>query len=599
MKFCRNGILFWLWLTAELTLGTCLADVEPVVSVLEAQQTRIETVSRIIQPAVSVLANDGRGGGSGVIISPDGYALTNYHVVKPAGDFMKCSMADGNLYDAVIVGIDPTGDVALIKLLGRDDFPVAEFGDSDQVNVGDWCFVVGNPFLLATDFQPTVSFGMISGTHRYQPPAGTLLEYTDCLQTDAAINPGNSGGPLFDASGKLIGINGRCSFEKRGRVNVGVGYAISINQIKNFLGYLKSGRIVDHATLGATMTSNDQGHVVVENILESSDAFRRGLRYDTRLLRFGGRRITTVNGFKNVLGIFPRGWRVPMTYERDGQPVETLVRLAGVHSREELLQKVEGGPAPPLPEGPRTPKDDSQDRSPDDLDPQQPKPNIPRMQPPGRAHSAAPTPAHVAKLIEKRPGFANYYFNRQNRDRVWTAFVNRDATWSKNARCTLSGPLAGGGIFSIALAPDSASGRFPSGIFDLDLGTDLDQQQDPPGSGGLLVAFHVWHRLLTLGPEQFGDTYYLGTAPFPEQSQLMDVLVGTHDVVEAHFTFEPDTGLLLGLEMFPDAQQDPCELIFNEYREQAGRWLPFHIEVRRGDKVLFDLRLEEFKLELE
>ena len=82
-------------------------------------------------------------------------------------------------------------------------------------------------------------------------PAGTLLEYTDCLQTDASINPGNSGGPLFDAEGRLIGINGRGSFEKRGRVNVGVGYAISINQIKNFLGYLHSGRIVDHATLGA------------------------------------------------------------------------------------------------------------------------------------------------------------------------------------------------------------------------------------------------------------------------------------------------------------------------------------------------------------
>ena len=137
-----------------------------------------------------------------------------------------------------------------MKLFGRDDFPAAELADSDQVQVGDWCFAIGNPFLLATDFHPTVSYGVISGVHRYQYPAGTLLEYTDCLQADAAINPGNSGGPLFDAQGRLIGINGRGSFEKRGRVNVGVGYAISINQIKNFLGHLKSGRIVDHATLG-------------------------------------------------------------------------------------------------------------------------------------------------------------------------------------------------------------------------------------------------------------------------------------------------------------------------------------------------------------
>ena len=179
--------------------------------------------------------------------------------------------------------------------------------DSDDVKIGDWCFAVGNPFLLATDFQPTVTFGIVSGTHRYQPPAGTLLEYTDCIQTDAAINPGNSGGPLFNANGDLIGINGRGSFEKRGRVNVGVGYAISINQIKNFLGCLKSGRIVDHATLGATVAMSDRGSVRVSNILESSDAYRRGLRYDDEIVSFGGRPIDTPNGFKNVLGIFPKG----------------------------------------------------------------------------------------------------------------------------------------------------------------------------------------------------------------------------------------------------------------------------------------------------
>ena len=110
---------------------------------------------------------------------------------------------------------------------------------------------MGNPFLLATDFQPTVATASSRACIAISIPAGTLLEYADCIQTDASINPGNSGGPLFDAQGRLIGINGRGSFEKRGRVNVGVGYAISINQIKNFLGHLHSGRIVDHATLGA------------------------------------------------------------------------------------------------------------------------------------------------------------------------------------------------------------------------------------------------------------------------------------------------------------------------------------------------------------
>ena len=157
---------------------------------------------------------------------------------------------------------------------------------------------------------PTISsrrsrYGIISGVHRYQYPAGTLLEYADCLQTDAAINPGNSGGPLFDAAGRLIGINGRGSFEKRGRVNVGVGYAISINQIKRFIGLLKSGRIVDHASLGATVTTDADGRVVVDDILDDSDAFRRGLRYGDEMVRFGGREIGSANAFKNALGTYP------------------------------------------------------------------------------------------------------------------------------------------------------------------------------------------------------------------------------------------------------------------------------------------------------
>jgi len=235
--------------------AACADDVPD--AVLKAEQHRIAAIDKAMKTAVSVYARGGRGGGSGVVITPDGYALSNFHVAKPAGDYMKCGMADGEVYEAVVVSIDPTGDVALIKLLGRDDFPHTKLADSDQVRVGDWCFAVGNPFLLATDFQPTVTYGLVSGVHRYQYPAGTLLEYADCIQTDASINPGNSGGPLFNADGDLIGINGRGSFEKRGRVNVGVGYAISINQIKNFMGYLRSGRIVDHATLGATVSTDE------------------------------------------------------------------------------------------------------------------------------------------------------------------------------------------------------------------------------------------------------------------------------------------------------------------------------------------------------
>jgi serine protease Do len=94
-------------------------------AVLRAEQQRIAVIERAQRAAVSVFSTDGKGGGSGVVVTPDGYALTNFHVVQPCGNHMKCGMSDGQVYDAVLVGLDPTGDVALIKLLGRDDFPVA------------------------------------------------------------------------------------------------------------------------------------------------------------------------------------------------------------------------------------------------------------------------------------------------------------------------------------------------------------------------------------------------------------------------------------------------------------------------------------------
>ncbi len=567
--------------------------------VLQAQQQRIAAIAKATRSTVMVFANGGRGGGSAVVISRDGFALTNFHVVKPVGFYMQCGMADGRLYDAVLVGIDPTGDMAMIKLVGRDDFTPAELGDSDTVRPGDWCFAIGNPFLLATNFQPSVSYGIISGTHRYQPPAGTLLEYTDCLQTDAAINPGNSGGPLFDAQGRLIGINGRCSFEKRGRVNVGVGYAISINQIKKFLGYLHSGRIVDHATLGATVATDDQGHVVVSNILESSDAYRRGLRFGDQIVMFGGREITTVNGFKNILGTFPRAWRVPLSYIHEGQRTDIYVRLEGVHTHDELIQAVQGKPKkqpakqipgrgkkaelkqprgkpskPPLKKAPRSP---------------QPAPKLRRMQPP------AP-PAAVAKLIEKRRGYANYYFNRQNQDRVWHHFERAGLFAKTPAHWTLTGKLDGGGPFRIELGPTTALLQLPGRRDRIDLSRDLDQQLVPAGTGGLLPALYVWQQLLRLGPAKFGEVYYLGTAPLIDHQGLYDVLVGTHNVVELWSYFDPKSGLLTAVEMYPAAHVDPCEIYFDDYKKTADCLWPHRITVRYGDGVVLRMNIEKIAL---
>jgi serine protease Do len=573
-----------------------LAGQEPPALVMQAEQARIESMTRALKTAVAVFESGGNGGGSGVVITPDGFALSNFHVVKPAGTSMQCGMADGKLYDAVLVGIDPTGDVALIKLLGRDDFPSAELGDSDQVRAGDWCFVVGNPFLLATDFQPSVSYGIVSGVHRYQPPAGTLLEYTDCIQTDAAINPGNSGGPLFDAQGRLIGINGRGSFEKRGRVNVGVGYAISINQIKQFLGHLRSGRIVDHATLGATVATDDRGRVVVSNILDTSDAYRRGLRYGDQLLSFGGRPVTTVNSFKNVLGIFPRGWRVPMTFRHEGEVQEVSVRLAGVHSREELLSKIER--APDMPPGqPPLPKKRPADEPPrEGEDPEPPQPHPPIPMPFGAPSRGEPPPEHVAKLIDQRPGYANYYFNALNQDRVWSACSKHGSFQDATGKWVIAGKLGGDAPFEITLGGDELTGQFPASRDRVDPRIDLDQQLLPVGSGGLLPALYLWRRMLLVGPKEFGEAYYLGTTPLINHDGLFDVLVGTHNVVEGHFAFDVRTGHLVALEMFPEANADPCEIYFSDYRPVQDRSLPHRMTVRFGNTVYAELLIERYEL---
>src|SRR5438445_1585155 len=141
-----------------------------------AEARRIAVIEKIKPSVVAIFAHGGQGGGSGVVISKDGYALTNFHVVQGSGPVMQCGLPDGVLYDSVLVGLDPVGDVALIKLLPKkpgQPFPAAPLGDSDRVKAGDWSLAMGNPSLLATDFTPTVTYGLISGVHRYQYPEGS------------------------------------------------------------------------------------------------------------------------------------------------------------------------------------------------------------------------------------------------------------------------------------------------------------------------------------------------------------------------------------------------------------------------------------------
>lgn len=535
----------------------------------EAQQRRIRVLEKISPAVVAIFGNGGQGGGSGVLISSDGYALSNFHVTSGSGNFMKCGLNDGELYDAVIVGIDPTGDVALIKLLGRDDFPFATIGDSDKVQVGDWAYAIGNPFLLATDFHPTVTYGIVSGVHRYQYPAGTFLEYADCIQVDSSINPGNSGGPLFNDDGELVGINGRGSFEKRGRVNSGAGYAISINQIMHFLDHLRSGRIVDHATLGATVTTDADGRVVVASILESSEAYRRGLRRDDEIVSFAGRSIRSVNQFKNVLGIYPKGWRLPLTYRREQQKYSIQARLRGVHTKAELMPKAQDS-SPGQPKNPHGEDDSSPEKK--------------------------AVPEAFKHMFIEKPGFANYWFNEQEQKRLlplvtrWGGFTGLDGLWK------ITGQTGDRDEFSLTLSDRGLGLQMRNDVFfqPLDGSDFLDE---PPGSGGLLIAMHHLRLMLQKQAEGFSEFYYLGSEPLDLTGEKVDVLITSLTGVETRWYFARNPAAFVGLSCQIAEDTQECEIYFGTVDQFEDRFFPGQIIIRSGGREYLRLNVAQIELE--
>jgi len=569
-------------------------------AVASEEKQRIELIKKIAPATVAVVS----GGGSGVLISPDGYALSNFHVVAGAGAALKCGLPDGKMYDAVLVGLDKMGDLALIKLLPPKPgfvFPHATLGDSDQVRAGDWSVALGNPFLLASDFTPTVTFGLVSGTHRYQYPERGMFEYADCIQIDASINPGNSGGPLFNMAGELIGINGRGSFDKRGRVNSGIGYAISVNQVKQFLGSLRSGLLVEHAGLGAlvsTVEDSTVARVMVTQVIPS-DAQRRGIQPEDQIIQFAGRPISSVNQFKNILGTFPAGWKVPMSVRRVTENGET--------KRVDMLVRLASGerPEPPQPQG----------------GPGQP----------GRPRPPAPEktiPPEVKKLFEERKGFANYHFNKVAREQALKRLneqfklVGLKGDWLLKGTATVQEKNSPG-PFQISLqpavaateakpaTPDKVSVVLDGIDFSLEpLKVDLSPQalKDPPGSGGLLVALFHLRQLLTQAEAGFpgeGCTHG-GMEPYwppaepgqpldQRKSRMAEVVKTSLGGVSGRWYLDPSSGQLLCVEISPDSLEDPCEIHFGGFTtEGSGAMRPREWTVVFGDRVFARLKIQEW-----
>ncbi len=572
--------------------------------VQEAETKRIALIAKVRPSVVAIFGPGGNGGGSGVLISEDGYALTNYHVVAGTGITMKCGLPDGLLYDAVLVGLDKVGDVGLIKLLPQkegDKFPYAVLGNSDKVQAGEFSLAMGNPFLLATDFTPTVTFGIVSGVHRYQyPDPGNLLEYTDCIQVDTSVNPGNSGGPLFDMNGELIGINGRISLEKRGRVNVGVGYAISINQIKNFLPQLRAGMDTDHASLGMSVESSTDegrlGRLTVKNMI-LSETSRRGVARGDEILNFAGRPLRSVNQFKNVLGIYPKGWRLPLVYQHGGEKREVLVRLQG-SQRQEISA-----------------------------------PNEPAQPAPGGAKPAPTGPG--AKFYKDQAGFTNYYFNEQERNRLVGEvktltgdFSNLQGNWMIKGVSERKGGRKAEATLAIKSSDKKDGTEVIEGVIEGNTyflepqadKTTANDFQAPPNSGGLLLAMFEYRLLLAFGEKAFPKRMsHGGIEPFylppPEQDApdfskmrvdcevLRTSMLGA-GTAKWYFALAEDKARgilkhqLIGIEVSIDRDTDPCEVCLLDYRPDANRrLLPTRMVVRHKDDTYLEFNKLTFQME--
>jgi len=238
--------------------------------------------------------------GSGVIISPDGFLMTNHHVIENANN-VTVTLSGGEEYQAEIIGSDVTSDLALLKLDG-EDFPYAELDDSDDLIIGEWVIALGNPFKLFTvSNQPSASIGIISAINMDFGMQQSGKVFQNMIQTDAAINPGNSGGPLVNSLGKVIGINTFIYRESEiNRGSIGIGFAIPINYAKRISKELKmTGEVDRDFYTGLIVQPLDRKvaryldvpfvkGVVILDVSNSSPADRSGLKPGDIILSFNG-----------------------------------------------------------------------------------------------------------------------------------------------------------------------------------------------------------------------------------------------------------------------------------------------------------------------
>ena len=287
--------------------------------------------------------------GSGVIVSSNGYILTNNHVVVDdrdvAADEVMVTLSGGREYPATVVGRDARTDVALLKI-DAVDLPYLPIANSDQLRVGDVVFAIGNPFGL----EQTVSMGIVSATGRSRLGILGSQGYEDFIQTDASINPGNSGGALVDAKGRLVGLN-TAIFSRTGG-NIGIGFAIPVNMARFIMENLIERGIVPRGYLGVQISDLDRDlaeafnlpntdGVLIENVMEGHPAEMAGLRRGDVVVAVNDRPVREVSELRLMIAQLMPGTTAELTVIREEEEIRVPVVLGSLDGDEAEEEEIE------------------------------------------------------------------------------------------------------------------------------------------------------------------------------------------------------------------------------------------------------------------
>ena len=278
-----------------------------------------------------------KGLGSGAIISPDGYILTNDHVAGNAVE-ATVTLTDGRMYTAKKIVSDATSDICLLKI-EADNLPYIKFGDSDNIMIGEWAIALGNPFgLFNINDKPTVTVGVISATNMTLSPSNNRY-YVNMIQTDAAINPGNSGGPLVNALGELIGMNTMIYTADGSNGNVGLGFSIPVNKIKRIVEDLKTkGKVDRDFWTGLSILTVDENFAktynlfsnrgaIVTQLTKDSPADKAGLKVEDIIVSLDDYKINNMESFISYIQEYRTGDTIEIKYVRGDKEMSKKMKL--------------------------------------------------------------------------------------------------------------------------------------------------------------------------------------------------------------------------------------------------------------------------------